>query len=113
MDSRRSLALVIAGAFLAGCGSGARIHTAGPCRDVPPIPKLGSTGSVALSPVPDISGYRVRFRNRDWQAAHVAVRPTPFSGQAVVVSASPFPALRVTRPGGPALTLPLLPVACA
>jgi hypothetical protein len=110
MTPKSLLPLIALLTILPGC---ALTSSSGHCRNVPAIPKVGTAGEVNASPLPDISGYRVRFHERDWQAGHVAVRPTPFSGSAVVVSASPFPALRVDPPTGPALVLPLMPVACA
>lgn len=95
--------------LLCGCAStGSSPH----CRNVPAIPKIGTTGGVQVTPLPDIGGYRVHFKDRDWQVNGIAVKPTPFVAQAVVVSASPFPELRVSPSVGPPITFPLLTVGC-
>jgi len=94
--------------LLCGCTStGSPPHC-----NVPAIPKIGATGGVQVTPLPDLGGYRVHFKDRDWQVNRVAVKPTPFVAQAVVVSASPFPELRATPSGGPPITFSLLPVGC-
>ncbi len=100
-----ALATVLCGCASTGSASG--------CRNVPVIPKPGTEGAVQVSPLPDIGGYRVRFKDRDWQVVRTAVNPTPFVARAVVVSASPFPELRVTPSEGPAITLALLDMGCA
>src|SRR5437763_16103776 len=108
----RLLALFVAGAAttLCGCGTnGVSSH----CRNLPPVPRIGTSGFVTASPLPDISGYRVRFRSRDWQAGGLASHPTPFVGTAIVISASPAPAIRISPPTGAPLELPVLPLACA
>lgn len=81
----RPPALLVVGAISALCGCGS-IGVSGHCRNLPPVPKIGASGVVTASPLPDISGYRVRFHNRDWQAGGLAAHPTPFVGTGVVIS---------------------------
>lgn len=101
--------IVAAGVLAAACGE---TGTSTRCVDAPGIPKVGTTGFVTASPVPEISGYRVAFRGRDWQGPGTAASPSAFVGPGVVVPRSPFPALRVTRPSSPPLYLSLLPIGC-
>lgn len=109
LPTARLLTLVSALAvLLCGCAGTRAYH----CSHLPGIPKVGAAGGVQVMPLPDIGGYRVHFQGRDWQVNRVAASPTPFVAQVVVVSASPFPELRVTPSVGRPLTFPLLPIAC-
>ncbi len=100
------------GVALAGCGDGVQ-HSAEPSHcDTPRIPAVGTSGVVTATPLPDISGYRVDFRLRQWQADHVDGFPGPLVGRAIVVSAVPYPALLVTPSSGPRVTLQLLVLGC-
>jgi len=47
--------------LLSGCTStGSPPHC-----NVPAIPKIGATGGVQVTPLPDLAGYRVHFKDRD------------------------------------------------
>ncbi len=100
------------GLALAGCGNGHQYPAGSRHCNPPPIPRVGTSGFVTATALPGVSGYRVDFQSRQWQASHVEGYPSALVGRAVVVSAVPYPALQVIPNSGHRVTLPLLVLGC-
>ena len=85
----------------------------GPCRNVLSLPKVGTSEYVSATPVARLSGYRLHLGGREWEAAHVAVYPSPLAGRARVVVASPFLNVQMRTSTGDTLSFSLVPLGCA